>query len=275
MIQGAQYFDGHIKNSMGIFGVHFGDPRFLLGIPLPAESTAPDAYNFRMGDFRCQTSHGPEKPSCGTPPISGACGRPRGASLLTSNHEHPTKVYFGCCPLLTSNHQHATEVSLWLPFDPALILYCLPRSPRPGILDAAVARILTSNPALWRPGAFYAFRILDTQPPPSTITKPSAVKMGRSNKPPRRKSEWRWKCWPQQHKWWFYFDVPDAASFEHLIHLHFRLHGAWIQPEECEFCGVKHCEKFDEALCGGKAGVIAVVRFYLVHLGWPVTMYNM
>ncbi|KAJ7648909.1 hypothetical protein B0H17DRAFT_1147865 [Mycena rosella] len=144
-----------------------------------------------------------------------------------------------------------------------------------GILDAAVARILASNPALWRPGAFYAFRIPDTQPPPSTIAKPSAVKMGRSNKPPRRKSEWKRKCWPQQHEWWFYFDVPDAASFKHLIHLHFQLHGAWIQPEECEFCGVKHCEKFDEALCGWKAGVIAVVRFYLVHLGWPVTMYNM
>ncbi|KAJ7128013.1 hypothetical protein C8R44DRAFT_733402 [Mycena epipterygia] len=49
---GAQYFDGHIQNGMGVFGVHFGDPCFLLGIPRPEESIAPNGYSFRMGDFR-------------------------------------------------------------------------------------------------------------------------------------------------------------------------------------------------------------------------------
>jgi hypothetical protein len=37
---------------MGVFGVHFGDPRFLLGIPSPEEAAAPDGYNFQMRDFR-------------------------------------------------------------------------------------------------------------------------------------------------------------------------------------------------------------------------------
>ncbi|KAF8200487.1 hypothetical protein K438DRAFT_653774 [Mycena galopus ATCC 62051] len=50
--QGVEYFDGHIENGQGVFGVHFGDPLFLLDIPHPKEATAPDGYNFRMGDFR-------------------------------------------------------------------------------------------------------------------------------------------------------------------------------------------------------------------------------
>ncbi|KAJ7731656.1 hypothetical protein B0H16DRAFT_1733224 [Mycena metata] len=37
---------------MGVFGVHFGDPRFLLEIPGPEHATAPDAYSFRKGDFK-------------------------------------------------------------------------------------------------------------------------------------------------------------------------------------------------------------------------------
>ncbi|KAJ7036003.1 hypothetical protein C8F04DRAFT_1258368 [Mycena alexandri] len=49
---GAKHFDGHIETTMGVFGVHFGDPRFLLNIPRPEDATAPDGYSFRKGDFR-------------------------------------------------------------------------------------------------------------------------------------------------------------------------------------------------------------------------------
>ncbi|KAJ7695257.1 hypothetical protein B0H14DRAFT_3530273 [Mycena olivaceomarginata] len=51
-LKGARYFDGHIQNGMGVFGVHFGDPRFLLGIPHPEEAAAPDGYEFQVEDFR-------------------------------------------------------------------------------------------------------------------------------------------------------------------------------------------------------------------------------
>ncbi|KAK6988358.1 hypothetical protein R3P38DRAFT_3332056 [Favolaschia claudopus] len=37
---------------LGIFGVHYGDPRFLLDIPLPSEAAAPDGYRFNNEDFR-------------------------------------------------------------------------------------------------------------------------------------------------------------------------------------------------------------------------------
>ncbi|KAJ7429187.1 hypothetical protein B0H11DRAFT_2266688 [Mycena galericulata] len=49
---GSQCFDGHVQNSMGVFGVHYGEPRFLLDIPRPEKASAPDGYNFRPGDFR-------------------------------------------------------------------------------------------------------------------------------------------------------------------------------------------------------------------------------
>ncbi|KAJ7078215.1 hypothetical protein C8R44DRAFT_754961 [Mycena epipterygia] len=61
-----------------------------------------------------------------------------------------------------------------------------------------------------------------------------------------------------------------TTNRQRLIHLHFKLHGAWIRPEECEFCGTKHCEKFDYARCGGSNGVVAVVEYYLWRLGWPI-----
>ncbi|KAK7044607.1 hypothetical protein R3P38DRAFT_3176855 [Favolaschia claudopus] len=46
------YFDGFIQTKVGIFGVHYGDPRFLLDIPLPSEAAAPDGYRFNNEDFR-------------------------------------------------------------------------------------------------------------------------------------------------------------------------------------------------------------------------------
>ncbi|KAJ7739326.1 hypothetical protein B0H16DRAFT_1465284 [Mycena metata] len=47
-----QYFDGHILNSRGVFGVHYGNPSVLLDIPLPEEAPAPTVSNFRSSDFR-------------------------------------------------------------------------------------------------------------------------------------------------------------------------------------------------------------------------------
>jgi hypothetical protein len=36
---------------MGVFGVHFGDPRFLLDIPNPEEAAALDRHKFQVEDF--------------------------------------------------------------------------------------------------------------------------------------------------------------------------------------------------------------------------------
>ncbi|KAJ6560125.1 hypothetical protein B0H19DRAFT_1260770 [Mycena capillaripes] len=75
----------------------------------------------------------------------------------------------------------------------------------------------------------------------------------------------------QVQEWWAYWTVPAAAKFEALIHLHFKLMGAWILPSECEFCGVNHCELFDFLACGGREGIARVVEFYHRRLNWPVS----
>ncbi|KAJ7663577.1 hypothetical protein B0H17DRAFT_1211590 [Mycena rosella] len=136
-------------------------------------------------------------------------------------------------------------------------------------MDAAIDAILTSNPALWRPGRVYTFEIAPNQLPPSSPTEREA-KIGFSGMPPRRKREWMRQCRPQQQEWRFYYHVPDARRFEALIHLHFRLHSAWIPPKRCEFCGVRHQEKFSLARCGEMDGIIAVFDTYLHHVdvGW-------
>ncbi|KAJ7616741.1 hypothetical protein B0H17DRAFT_1220214 [Mycena rosella] len=71
---------------------------------------------------------------------------------------------------LDLNHHHNCHLTKSFHVLPSSIAYHAPHDP--AILDAAIARILASNPALWQPGAFYAFCIPDTQPPPSTIAKP-------------------------------------------------------------------------------------------------------
>ncbi|KAK6989032.1 hypothetical protein R3P38DRAFT_2572320, partial [Favolaschia claudopus] len=52
LAQTGPYFDGFIKNKLGVFGAHYGDPNFLLDIPPPSEATAPDGYKLNDGDFR-------------------------------------------------------------------------------------------------------------------------------------------------------------------------------------------------------------------------------
>ncbi|KAJ7786787.1 hypothetical protein B0H14DRAFT_2630168 [Mycena olivaceomarginata] len=57
---------------------------------------------------------------------------------------------------------------------------------------------------------------------------------------------------------------------EALIQAHFKRAGAWIRPVPCTYCGVKHCEKFDYRVCGGRREVFRMVKYYLGRLGWPV-----
>jgi hypothetical protein len=115
------------------------------------------------------------------------------------------------------------------------------------------------------------------------------AKYGRSNCAPRRKKEWARQCRPQKQDWECYWVVPYAAKFgeflpfglcgpltavsEALIHAHFKRAGAWIRPVPCAYCGVKHCEKFDYRICGGRREVFRVVKYYLGRLGWPVIRY--
>ncbi|KAJ7840093.1 hypothetical protein B0H14DRAFT_2587659 [Mycena olivaceomarginata] len=102
------------------------------------------------------------------------------------------------------------------------------------------------------------------------------AKYGRSNCAPRRKKEWARQCRPQKQDWECYWVVPYAAKFgeflpfglcgpltavsEALIHAHFKRAGAWIRPVPCAYCGVKHCEKFDYRICGGRREVFRVVE---------------
>ncbi|KAJ6592090.1 hypothetical protein DFH09DRAFT_1306010 [Mycena vulgaris] len=63
------------------------------------------------------------------------------------------------------------------------------------------------------------------------------------------------------------------ARDKYLIHLHFKLHGAWIAPVEWQLCSVK----FSYApRCGGirRIGVIAVVEYYpILVFGQCLTLY--
>ncbi|KAJ7460122.1 hypothetical protein B0H11DRAFT_1924165 [Mycena galericulata] len=107
-----------------------------------------------------------------------------------------------------------------------------------------------------RPGGFYAY--FDP-----TL---SIAKYGRSDNPARRKREWERQCRGEMQLWLpFYWEVPFAAKFERLIHLHYQRAGYWLGPIRCPYCGVKHREKYD---CD--AGFVFTVEHYLGVLGWPI-----
>ncbi|KAJ7085950.1 hypothetical protein C8R44DRAFT_893796 [Mycena epipterygia] len=126
-------------------------------------------------------------------------------------------------------------------------------------------------------GKLYVFKIPRRQPKRRRRRSRmrTEVKIGRSIYPPRRRTQWMRQCRGQEQEWLFYWDVPDATKFEALIHLHYKLKGAWIRPTPCEFCGVRHVEKFDYERCGGKTGIIRVVQYYLRRLNWPITRHPM
>ncbi|KAJ6535579.1 hypothetical protein B0H19DRAFT_1271320 [Mycena capillaripes] len=116
-----------------------------------------------------------------------------------------------------------------------------------------------------KPGAFYDFE----------LPQEGATKLGRSNAPRRRQKEWARKCRGQQQVWRGYWIVPYAAKFEALIHAHFKRAGAWISPTPCQYCGVKHLEKYSKRVCGGWTEIVKVVEYYLRRLGWPVIRVDM
>ncbi|KAJ6617612.1 hypothetical protein B0H10DRAFT_2218347 [Mycena sp. CBHHK59/15] len=135
--------------------------------------------------------------------------------------------------------------------------------------------ILAPPSALDKPGALYIFEIPADQPNRRTChalarAQIRMAKIGHSKHPWKRWAQWLCKCWGQQQDWWAYWNVLYAAKFEALIHLHFKLLGAWMLPSECHFCGVRHTENFGFRACGGRAGIARVVVFYLRCLGWPV-----
>ncbi|KAJ7748222.1 hypothetical protein DFH07DRAFT_962303 [Mycena maculata] len=137
------------------------------------------------------------------------------------------------------------------------------------------------------PGALYVFDLPLAQGPPlrahaiaalphAPPPPPSAeVKIGYATKPHSRRVAWRSQCRGETHDWWRYWNVPNARAFEKLIHAHFTAHGAWNGRCQCRYCLVRHQEKFDLATCGGRAGVVAVVRDYHGLLGWIVDEHDM
>ncbi|KAJ6560134.1 hypothetical protein B0H19DRAFT_1069824 [Mycena capillaripes] len=139
----------------------------------------------------------------------------------------------------------------------------------PPTLEAA---ILAPPSPSDKPGALYAFDIPTLEPnrrARRTIAR--HTKIGWSKHPLKRQRQWLRQCRGQVQEWWAYWTVLAAAKFEALIHLHFKLMGAWILPSECEFCGVNHCELFDFLACGGREGIARVVEFYHRRLNWPVS----
>ncbi|KAJ7438352.1 hypothetical protein FB451DRAFT_1192669, partial [Mycena latifolia] len=143
------------------------------------------------------------------------------------------------------------------------------------LIEAAIARKASASD---KPGKIYGFKIPWYQPHrPKCRRRRSRraiprleVKIGRAKCPTKRRKQWLRKCKGQRQEWMFYWEVPEAAKFEALIHLHFKMAGAWIPPSECDFCGVRHQEKFDYVACGGRTGIVRVVEYYLGRLGWPV-----
>ncbi|KAJ7088807.1 hypothetical protein B0H15DRAFT_949438 [Mycena belliarum] len=122
-------------------------------------------------------------------------------------------------------------------------------------------------------GTFYMYEIRRRQP--NRPVRRAQAKLGRAKDPSKRKLQWFRKCRGQRQRWWCYWRVPFAAKFERLIHLHFKLRGAWLGRQPCDFCPTKHQEKYDLEGCGGRAGVRAAVELYLGLLRWRIVRVDM
>ena len=153
------------------------------------------------------------------------------------------------------------------------------------MLNAAIA--MQPSPSD-KSGTVYIFGIPALQP--NLAPRPDRVdtiKIGRTNNVPRRKREWARKCSGQVQDWRIGWEVPFAAKFgaslcshrgrgliacpEKIIHMHYKtVESAWLVPEVCDACPTRHCEKFDEDLCGDWEAVVRVVEGYLRRLGWAV-----
>ncbi|KAJ7075896.1 hypothetical protein B0H15DRAFT_956134 [Mycena belliarum] len=122
-------------------------------------------------------------------------------------------------------------------------------------------------------GTFYMYEIRRRQP--NRPVRRAQAKLGRAKDPSKRKLQWFRKCRGQRQRWWCYWRVPFAAKFERLIHVHFKLRGAWLGRQPCDFCPTKHQEKYDLEACGGRAGVRAAVELYLGLLRWRILRVDM
>ncbi|KAJ7075899.1 hypothetical protein B0H15DRAFT_805953 [Mycena belliarum] len=110
------------------------------------------------------------------------------------------------------------------------------------------------------PGEVYHFEIPRSQPR-STARRPKREsKIGRAKDARKRRGQWARQCRGQR----------QVRIRERLLHLNFKLAGAWIRPRPCDFCRVRHREKFDYEACGGRRGIRKAVEYYLRRLGWPI-----
>lgn len=155
--------------------------------------------------------------------------------------------------------------------------------------STALSRTIAAPPSISdKPGGLYVYA---TGPnhwkrPLRLCTNGLEGKIGRAGEPPKSKKQWERQCLGQPQKWLsFYWEVPYATKFgefcvyrlssinyfvERIIHLHYKRMGAWKRPVRCRWCGVKHIEKFDLKICGGFAGIISTVEYYLGILQWPI-----
>ncbi|KAJ7690528.1 hypothetical protein B0H17DRAFT_1201649 [Mycena rosella] len=251
--------------------------------------------NMEMGNIfqRFIPSKGEWSPSDGTPRFPLAWGALDSTSrsfhsLFNSNHhDEVSNLAWGALDrtsrsfhsLFNPNHHdelirsstRTTTTSVHLAY------YSLSLADMTSALDAAMddIRALSTRPGR-KAGGFYAYKIRRIQPngPPPPPSRQTQIKLGRAQCPPKCQKQWQRQCRGQVQDWWFWYAVPDATKFEALIHLHFKLAGAWVGPVQCDFCPVKHQEKFDYEACGGKRGIERVVEYYLGKLGWPIVTFN-
>ncbi|KAJ7075711.1 hypothetical protein B0H15DRAFT_806001 [Mycena belliarum] len=148
---------------------------------------------------------------------------------------------------------------------------CLPPTTTITTMDPRVLSALRAPPSPSdKAGKFYYYEIPGRQP--NGRTRGARFKFGRARDVRQRRGQWKRKCRGQRQRWWSYWDVPYASKFatEHLMHLHYKLRGAWLGRTPCDFCPVSHQEQYDRNGCGGRRVVEAEVEFYLRKLRWPI-----
>ncbi|KAJ6484910.1 hypothetical protein C8R45DRAFT_1099057 [Mycena sanguinolenta] len=95
------------------------------------------------------------------------------------------------------------------------------------------------------------------------------VKVGKAIDPVKRKAQWARQCQGEQQEWVeFYWEVPFARKFEHILHVELKCLGAWLGRVRCRYCGKLHQEKYNLKRCGGMAGLVRIAEAQLVALGW-------
>ncbi|KAJ6606712.1 hypothetical protein B0H10DRAFT_1956876 [Mycena sp. CBHHK59/15] len=136
----------------------------------------------------------------------------------------------------------------------------------------------TPPPRNSRCGKVYAFTIGDlVADPPNRRTRRAwerdiakIVKVGRTNNIVRRAREWRKQCPGQVQIWQWYYETRYAAKLEQLVHLDLKAMGAWTGAYVCDFCPVRHREKFYLEVIGGLEGLAQIIEKWLRFLGEPV-----